>query len=114
MDKKYTKLIAVSAAFVGLAMPVFAVTIPNPLPGTFLDNFNRLTSLIRPAVILIFLGVFIWGGFQIQMSGPDAGKMQKGWQTILGAVVGLVIITLGPSIVNLVGSILGLPTLIDF
>lgn len=117
MNKNFQRISLVAlliAVFLGFGIISFAVTIPNPLPGTFLDNFNRLTSLIRPFVILVFLGVFIWGGLKIQTSGPDSGKMTEGWKTIMGAVVGLLIIALGPSLVNLVGSILGLPTLIDF
>jgi hypothetical protein len=114
INNKKLAIILPLIIFLGVGITTYAVTIPNPLPGTFLDNFNRLTSLIRPFVILTFLGVFIWGGLQIQTSGPDSAQMEKGWKTIMGSVVGLLIIALGPSIVNLVGSLLGLPTLIDF
>ncbi len=92
----------------------YAITIPSPIDIPFHELISKIATLIKPVVILVFLGVFFWGGFTIQTSGPNTDKLQKGWKIILGAVIGLIVIAVGPSVVDLVGDLLGIQNVIEF
>ncbi|MCA9386142.1 hypothetical protein KC717_05840 [Candidatus Dojkabacteria bacterium] len=111
--KKFLPLVISVSTYLLFTSIAFGITIPNTLPGDFLSNFTRLTNLIRPVVVLVFLGVFFYGGFTLMTASDSAEKLQKGWQTLAFAAVGLIVIFLAPSVVDLIGQIFGVE-LIEF
>jgi hypothetical protein len=70
---------------------------------------NSLTSLIAKIieVLSVIVGIaavimIIWGGFKFITSGGDAGRLTSAKQTILYALIGLVIVALAQFIVRFV------------
>lgn len=93
---------------------VLAAPIPNPIKGDFLDIFQRVTSLIRPVTVMIFFGVFFWGGMLWMTAGPNDDQLKKSQTTMLMALIGMIIIILAPTIVDFVGMIFGVNHILDF
>ncbi|MBD3362939.1 hypothetical protein GF362_04425 [Candidatus Dojkabacteria bacterium] len=112
--KKLIYSLFLLSMIVGFRYRVMAVTIPNPFAGDFLDNFTRITSVIRPATVLSFLGVVLWGGFTIETAGDNADKMSKGWKIILAGIIGFVVMIIAPSLPDFIAMIFGTEGLIDF
>jgi len=81
-----------------LVLPVFAgkesTTLLNPLGDT--DSVSELIATIIRA-ILSFLGalatlMFIYGGFQMILSGGSPDKVKKGQNTLVWAAIGIVVV----------------------
>lgn len=74
--------------------PIFHVEFPDPLGGRMTVP-GLIGAIVRVLVGLcgIFcLGVFIYGGLLYILSNGDSGKVKKGQQAIVNAVIGLVIV----------------------
>lgn len=81
---------------------------PSELVG---DNgfINRLTSWILLAVGTLSVIMLIYGGFRYVISGGDAKKVTDAKNTILYAIIGLIICMLAYAIVRFViGAVSGL------
>jgi len=63
---------------------------------------SRMTSLILMAVGLISVIMLIYGGFRYVVSGGDNKKVTDAKNTILYAIIGLIIALLAYAIVNFV------------
>lgn len=97
---------------------VFAVPIQSISPtftkfGTFGDIVN---VIIRNAFVLAGLISFVLlviGGFGVIMGAGagDTKKLEQGRQTIVGAVVGLIVVVVSYWIVQLIGKLTGLDLL---
>ena len=74
---------------------------PTELIG---DNgiFNRITSLILMIIGAVSVIMLIFGGFRYVVSGGDAKKVADAKNTILYAIIGLVISLLAYAIVRFV------------
>ena len=127
--KKSKKVIAVLSLVAGLAsVGLAAVCAPVSSALSLMDVFSgpyrgegQPTSLfdgstaIVPKVInlmLFIVGVLaifmmIYGGIRYVLSGGDNGKVKDAKNTILYAIVGLVVAILGYAIVNWVVSVVG-------
>lgn len=75
----------------------------NPDPNKTSDPKAVTLSIINYA--LFFVGVIaivfvVWGGIQFIMAGGDADKVTKAKNTILYAILGVVVIVLAFAIVN--------------
>lgn len=106
---------------VALSTQAFAVNL-NPCPGDG-ANFgklceknasqlgpvlgNILTAILVVAVVVALL-FLIWGGFKWITSGGDKSKVQTARDTIIAAIVGLIIAFLAFFIIRVVMSIFGL------
>lgn len=129
MNKIIQKLIVSAVALVSILTPAVAVTVPvlaqaniqtNLCAGANLDvtqtdcaeadeapdTVNKLIETIIN-IFSILVGVtsvimIIVGGFQYITSGGDSGKVGTAKNTILFAIVGLVIVALAQVIVNFV------------
>jgi len=105
------------ASFLTLASTAFAQTTINPCPAG--SNFNnlcgidqtKLSTIVSTGVIvllvltvLVALTFLIWGGIRWITSGGDKTKVEGARNTIIAAIVGLVIAFLAYFILNVVGT----------
>ena len=95
---------------------VFAVSIQSISPTTFsqFKTFGDLVNvIIRNAFVLagiISFALLVFGGFGVIMGAGegDTKKLEQGGQTIVGAVIGLIIVVVSYWIVELIGKITGI------
>jgi hypothetical protein len=70
------------------------------------DNFGNVVgaviTLLFVIAVIIALGFLIWGGIKWILSGGDKGAVESARNTIVAAIVGLVIVFLSYFILNLV------------
>ncbi len=89
----------------------FAGDIDSPITGSIEEIFSSLTGLIRPVVLITFLGVMIYGGYTRMTAAGNAEKEEKAVKIITGGIVGFILVALAPAIVSIVGQLINLPTL---
>jgi hypothetical protein len=83
-------------------------TIPNPSKYDNLEEvINAVSSLIRPAFLIAFGAMILFGAFTLLTSQGDEGKIETARKTIIAAIIGFVIAVFAPSIVNLALSLFG-------
>jgi hypothetical protein len=94
---------------------VRAIAIPNPVNPSF-SNFETAISTIGgwvPAIgVLALLVSIVWGAITIETAGTSAENVKKGWAIIRAGITGFMLLVLTPTIVQLVGSIIGAGNLI--
>src|SRR5258708_25535409 len=122
---KTTKIIATTAttalSFFGLTATAFAQNV-NPC-GPNIGQFSTLCginqssiptvvstaiTIILVAAVLIALFFLIWGGIRWILSGGDKAKVESARNTIIAAIVGLVIAFLAFFILTIVLSVFNL------
>ncbi len=91
---------------------VYAAPFPSIFEGDLIDLFLKLIALIRPIVTIVFLGVFMYGGYIRMVSGDNQDQIKKSYAILTSAVFGISIIWLAPQFVNLIASIFGIQLLI--
>lgn len=64
--------------------------------------FNKITSTVLYAVGIVSVIMLIYGGFRYIMSGGDSKKVTDAKNTILYAIIGLIIAVLAYAIVHFV------------
>lgn len=117
------KIIAtISAALTSLifAAPAFAQvpvnTCPTGIGGTICNltatQFgkvigNVITALIIIAIIIAII-ILVWGGIKWILSGGDKAKVESARNTIIGAIIGLVLVFLAWFIITLVAGLFGI------
>jgi hypothetical protein len=69
--------------------------------------FTRITNTILYAVGVISVVMLIWGGIRYVTSGGDSKKVTDAKNTILYAIIGLIIAILSYAIVNFIISAVG-------
>ena len=114
--KKVLSIAIGSLATLAAALPAFAQTNINPCPSGMgkvcnigADQFgpivsNVITILIIIAVLIAVL-FLIWGGIQWIMSGGDKSKVESARNSIIGAIIGLVIVFLAYFIISVVANL---------
>lgn len=114
MKNKLTAISLSSLAFLTLALPTYAADLcPDNANGADFSVLCRLSfnqgNLIGSIITAIFviaiivaLAFLIWGGLKWILSGGDKGKVDAARQTIIAAVIGLVVIFLSYFILNFV------------
>ncbi len=117
--KKSLATIVGSAATLGAALPVHAQAIDTCAKGQFsalcaLDS-SKVGSIIQSAVtiiliiaVVIALFFLIWGGVRWITSGGDKGKVEGARNTIVAAIIGLIIAFLAYFILQVVLGFFGL------
>ena len=86
---------------------------PDGVPTELFGNtgvFTQITNTILAAVGLIAVIMLIFGGVRYIISGGDQKKVTDAKNTILYAIIGLIIALLAYAIVNFVLNALGAPT----
>ena len=92
---------------------VFALDLKELSPAPKITDIGTLVNVVlRNAFVIagiITLFLLIFGGFGFIMSAGsgDAKGMQKGKQAITAALIGLVLVVLSASIVNIIGVLTG-------
>jgi len=69
--------------------------------------FTRITNTVLYAVGIISVVMLIWGGLRYVISGGDSKKVTDAKNTILYAIIGLIVAILAYAIVNFVISAIG-------
>ncbi len=85
---------------------------PDGVPTELFGNtgiFTQITNTILAAVGLIAVIMLIFGGIRYIISGGDQKKVTDAKNTILYAIIGLIIALLSYAIVNFVLNALGAP-----
>ena len=128
ITKNISQIITGSSAalclWTGKAMSVYATETPKTpveqgaeaarakgMPAELIgDNgvFGRITNVVLLAVGIISVVMLIYGGLRYILSGGDAKKVTDAKNTILYAIIGLIISLLAYAIVNFVlNSVIG-------
>ena len=117
--KKITSLISGSLSTLAFALPAFAQTKVDPCPkdlgricqlqsnqfGPVVQNVITFIIVIAVIIAVLFL---IWGGIQWILSGGDKSKVESARNTIIGAIIGLVIVFLGYFVISIVAGAFGI------
>ncbi|MFQ5493453.1 MAG: hypothetical protein ACE5DX_04810 [Candidatus Dojkabacteria bacterium] len=101
--------------FVMFTGRVAAADIENPVSDAFGDVqsiLESLSSLIQPAAILAFLAMIIYGGFTKLTAAGNPDQEAKSSKILTAGVIGFIIIVLAPLIVNIIGTLLGISSLV--
>lgn len=70
--------------------------------GSVNDLIADIINILSVIVGIVAVIMIIWGGFKFITSGGDAGRLTSAKQTILYALIGLVIVALAQFIVRFV------------
>lgn len=106
---------AVAMGFVTFAQSAFAQAagdIQSPTSITITQLFQSIVSLLVPIILLVLVGMIIYGGYVRMTAAGDAEKEQQSNQILTAAIIGFIIIALSPLIINLLGQFLGTGRLI--
>jgi hypothetical protein len=71
------------------------------------DIINALTSLIRPVFIITFGAMVFYGGWVRLTSQGNPDKIKSSSQIIIAAIIGFSIAVFAPTLVELVGRLIG-------
>lgn len=76
------------------------------------DNgvFTRITTIALSAIGAISVIMLVWGGLRYILSGGDSKKITDAKNTILYAIIGLIIAFLSYAIIRFVLNAIGAPT----
>jgi hypothetical protein len=87
------------------------IRIPSPTPIDSLEDLiNIVSGLIRPAFLLTFIAMILYGAYTWLTAGADDKKVQSAKQIIVAAIVGFSIAVFAPAIVDIVARFLGIPS----
>lgn len=83
-----------------------------PTNITVISLFQSILNILPPLLLLVFMGVIIYGGYVRMTASGDPENEKKSTQILTAGVIGFILIALAPLIVNLLGTFLGLGNLI--
>lgn len=124
--QRATTLSLALAVFLNGVLPSYAQDISQLCPK---DSFSalcttegsqlgeiiaRVITAILIIAVLIALFFLIWGGIKWVLSGGDKGKVEAARNTIIAAIVGLIITFLSFFILNLILQLFGLGSITSF
>lgn len=95
------KPLSIKNLFTGLVIDV---------PGTNKDPDSIIQDAFRIVIALVgvaVLGYFLYGAYLIAMSAGDQNKFKQGMDTLMNAVIGLVIAMVAVLVINLIAKVLG-------
>jgi hypothetical protein len=85
------------------------IKVPSPTSFTSLEEIiNTVGSLLRPAVVIVFLAVTMYGGWLWLTARDNEEQVAKSKKVIVAGAIGFVIVALAPVIVEFVGKLLGI------
>ncbi|MBN1374414.1 hypothetical protein JW962_03735 [Candidatus Dojkabacteria bacterium] len=79
-------------------------------PNEFVRKAITIAVSVAGIVALVYV---VLGGYKFLISSGDSNKYQEAIQTIMYAVVGLVVVAMSGLVINYVGKVLGLKNLFD-
>ncbi|MFC1711013.1 hypothetical protein ACFLZ1_00345 [Patescibacteria group bacterium] len=88
------------------------ISIPEPAGfnfagGSLADVINEALKYIFPFAGLIMFFLFIAAGFQLLTSAGNPESTKKGYQRLLFAIIGFLVIFLSYWLIQIIGKILG-------
>ncbi|MFW5702565.1 MAG: hypothetical protein ACOCXP_01210 [Candidatus Dojkabacteria bacterium] len=86
--------------------------ITSPTDITILSLIRGVVSLLPGLIVMVFLGMLIYGGFVKMTAAGDPEKEKQSSQILTAAVVGFVIIVISPFVINILGRLLGIDNLL--
>lgn len=116
---KFNTATLAATAYLATAFPAFAQQVDlcpsNQNFGSLCTDDAQVGNVISQAITLILiiavvlaLAFLIWGGVKWITSGGDKGKVESARNTIIAAIIGLVIAFLAFFILNLVLGLFGI------
>lgn len=116
--KKITAITTGLLTPLAFALPAFAnAIVPCPSGMGTICNIegNQFGSVVSKGIqVLIIIAVIIavlfllWGGIKWILSGGDKAKVESARNTIIGGIVGLVLVFLAYFIISVVGGLFGI------
>ena len=95
--KRFFLLFVIS--YLLFATSALAVTFANPIKyGTIPQVIDAIVNFIMIVSIPLLSGAVIYGGLIMITSSGDPAKFNKGWQSILYAIAGFIVILLAKGI----------------
>ena len=82
------------------------ISVSLTVPDLSLIALAIVEILLRVAA-LVTVGYIVWGGIQFIVAQGDSGKSAKARQTVINALIGLIIALISTGLVNFVGSRVG-------
>lgn len=73
--------------------------------GSVISTIIQILVVIAVIIAVIFL---VWGGIKWILSGGDKGKVESARNTIIGGIVGLILVFLAYFIISVVGNLFGI------
>ncbi|PIZ62589.1 hypothetical protein COY16_03885 [Candidatus Roizmanbacteria bacterium CG_4_10_14_0_2_um_filter_39_13] len=85
------------------------IAIQGPLVGinSLADIVTVIMSFLYPFAGAIFLGVVIWGGFDLLTSHGEAEKLNSGRSKITSGIIGFILLATSYILAKLLGFIFG-------
>lgn len=83
-------------------------------PSIFSTFISSAIGLITVIGIIWFVFIFMTGAIGIITSGGEKGSMESAKKKITSGIIGITVSVLGLLIVRLVGSLIGLPNILNF
>lgn len=83
-------------------------------PSIFSTFISSAIGLITVIGIIWFVFIFMTGAIGIITSGGDKGSMESSKKRITSGLIGITVSVLGLLIVRLVGSLIGIPNILNF
>ena len=104
MKKNIVFFILVSIFLIGVfSVQAEGVALYSPLPsGSFDDIIKNVINTLLGLTGVLALLAFIFGGITWMISGGDPGKVTKGKNTMIWAIIGLLVIFSSYAILNVV------------
>lgn len=122
--KKVTGIITGAITTLTVALPAFAqntnvkvcpegtfAALCGIKAGDFSTYIGRVFSLLLALAVLIAVFFLIWGGVKWILSGGDKGGVEAARNTIIAAIIGLVVTFLAFFIISVVGQFFGIDLL---
>jgi len=117
--KKITAAISAAAATLIAATPAFAAGINlcgnitnskicSLTSNTFGTAIGSIITTLMIIAVIIAVFFLVWGGIKWIMSGGDKAKVESARNTIIGGIVGLVLVFLAYFIISVVAGIFGI------
>jgi len=78
----------------------------SPVGSSLQGLFETITGYIRPAVLLTFLFIIIYGGYMKLSAAGNAEQEEKSMKIITAGIIGFIIIVIAPVLVDFVAQIL--------
>lgn len=80
----------------------------------FTQFISNTIGLITIIATVWFIIIFILGAVGFISSGGDKNAIESSKKKIMSGLIGLVVVILGMLIIHLIGTLLGLPDILDF
>lgn len=83
-------------------------------PSIFSTFISSAIGLITVIGIIWFVFIFMTGAVGIITSGGDKGSMESAKKKITSGIIGITVSVLGLLVVRLIGSLIGIPNILNF